>query len=450
MKPVVIIGGGPAGIASASSLAEKGVKSVLIERSKRLGGRASSFFYSKMQEEIDYGQHVLMRCCTESIALLKLLSQEDFVRKDFVRKDTVRKNAVSFQPRLRIPMVDGRRREIIASSPLPGILHLLPSLLSYRFLPVRARMRAMQAGLSLLLRDPGDVAFADWLADHSQGKRAITTLWDPVCVATLNAHADDVSARMAQVVFQRGFFRPHGADIGLFTRPLSQIFDAVTPFLEERQGMVLLDAAARRIIVDDGGVRGVEMANGDLIEADAVISAVSLPNLSPLLPSHVARDPFFESLAGISFAPIVNIHLWFDRPVMDEPVIIGVDSPLQTVFDVSAAHGDINLHHLVISQSAAAAWVDMPVASIVKQFVSALSALLPRARKANLIDSLVIKNREATFVPTPGADALRPAPTTPIEGLFLAGDYTATGWPSTIEGAVRSGINAANALLTGD
>lgn len=431
MKPVIIIGGGPAGIASASTLAKSGVETVVIERSKRLGGRAASFFYSRMQEDVDYGEHVLMRCCTESIALLKLIKQED---------------SVSFQPRLRVPMVDETRSGAISSSALPGILHLLPTLLCYRFLPFRTRMRTMQTGLSLLLQYPEDVSFAKWLADHGQGETAIATLWNPICMATLNAHAGDVSARMAQVVFKRGFFRPHGADIGMFSRPLSKIFESAIPFLEARQGRVLLGVSARRIIIDDGHVRAVEMPDGELIEADAVISAVSLPDLLQLLP-HARRDPFFESLFEISFSPIMNIHLWFDRPVMDERFIIGVDSPLQAMFDVSAAHGDTEKHHIVISQSAATPWIDMPIGSIVDEFLSALRKLLPRALEANLVDALVIKSRQATFIPSPGADALRPASTTPIKGLFLAGDYTATGWPATIEGAVRSGINVADALL---
>jgi uncharacterized protein with NAD-binding domain and iron-sulfur cluster len=207
-----------------------------------------------------------------------------------------------------------------------------------------------------------------------------------------------------------------------------------------------LGAAARRIIVDDGSVRAVEIADGKLIKADVVISAVSLPDLLQFLP-HARRDPFFEPLFEISFSPIVNIHLWFDRPVMDEPFIIGIDSPLQAVFDISAAHGDTEKHHIVISQSAATPWVDMPIGSIVEEFLSALRKLLPHVREAKLIDSLVIKSRQATFIASPGTDALRPASTTPIKGLFLAGDYTATGWPATIEGAVRSGINAADAML---
>ncbi len=432
MKPVVIIGGGPAGIASAVYLAARGVKIILIERNVRLGGRAASFFYSRMGEEIDYGQHVLMRCCTRTIDLLKLLGQE---------------SSISFQASLWVPMTDGGKKDAIASSPLPGVLHLLPSLLTYSFLSMRARMSVMRSGLSLLLKDPEDVPFGKWLASHGQREREISTLWDPICVATLNAHAESVSARMARVVFQRGFFRKHGADIGLFIRPLSQIFTSVIPFIEARQGRVLIRTSVKRIIVDAGCVRGVETSDGESIEADAVISAVSLCDLPALLPTPVEEDPFFKCLSGIDYAPIVNVHLWFDRQVMGESFIIGVDSPVQAIFDVSGAHHDSDKHHVVISQSAAATWIDLPVASIVDGLLSGLINLLPRARDANLIDSLVIKSRFATFVPAPGVDALRPTSTTPIKGLFLSGDYTATGWPSTIEGAVRSGFAAAAGLV---
>ncbi|HDL85030.1 MAG TPA: FAD-dependent oxidoreductase [Candidatus Acetothermia bacterium] len=428
MNPVVIIGGGPAGIASAAHLAERGVETVLIERSKHLGGRAASFFYSQMDEEVDYGQHVLMRCCTRSLDLLRLLGQED---------------AVSFQPSLHVPMRSETKRGKITSNPLPGALHLLPSLLAYRFLSLPARINAVRAGLSLLLQDPGDVSFGKWLSVHGQKERVIATLWDPICVATLNARARDASARMARLVFQRGFFRRHGADIGLFTRPLSQIFASAIPYIESHQGRVHLETPVNRIIVDRGRAHGVELASGEIIEAHAIISAVPPHDLTPLLPS----QQFLASLDRIAYAPIVNVHLWFDRSIMDEPFIIAIDSRIQAVFDVSTAHRERDKHHIVISQSAATDWIDMPVASIVDISLSELRKLLPRGQRADLIDSLVIKSRFATFVPSPGAGALRPATTTPIVGLFLAGDYTTTGWPSTIEGAVRSGFSAAISLL---
>ena len=433
MKPVVIIGGGPAGIAGAVHLAKRGVRTVLIERSARLGGRAASFLYAKMDEEIDYGQHVLMRCCTHSIDLLRLLGQGD---------------SVSFQPSLRVSMRSETRTDEIASRPLPGALHLLPSLLTYRFLSFSERMNAVKAALSLLLRDPDDVSFDEWLRGQGQGKREIATLWEPISVATLNAHAGDASARAARVVFKRGFFKHHGADIGLFTRPLSHVFSSATSYLEGSGGTVLLEAPVSRIIVERGRASGVRLRTGEIIDAHAIISAVSSPDLVSILPPDVVRDKYFSCLKGLNYAPIVNVHLWFDRSIMDEPFIIAVDSRIQAVFDVSATRRDMKRHHIVISQSAATDWIDAQPGEIVDTSLSELKKILPQARKAELIDSLVIKSRSATFIPSPGTDELRPEPTAPISGLFLAGDYTATGWPATIEGAVRSGINAVEALLS--
>ena len=433
MKKVVIVGGGPAGIASSVYLAKRGIKTVLIERSSRLGGRAASFFYPKMDEEVDYGQHVLMRCCTRTIDLLRLLGQDD---------------AVSFQPTLRVAMRSENKAGMISSHKLPGALHLLPSLLSYAFLPFQGRISAVRAGLSLLLADPGDVPFGEWLRDHAQGERAIATLWDPISIATLNARVDEASARAARVVFKRGFFKPHGAEIGLFTRPLSKVFASAVQYLEAHRGRVLFETPVKRIILDKGRAIGVELDGGEVIESRAIISAVSSPDLAQILPPDVATDPFFSRLKGLSYAPIVNVHLWFDRQVMSEPFIIAVDSPVQAVFDASAAHRDQERHHIVISQSAATEWIDAPLEEIVDTSVSELQRLLAKARGARVIGSLVIKSRSATFVPAPGVDTLRPTSTTPIKGLFLSGDYTATGWPSTIEGAVRSGINAVDALLS--
>ncbi len=432
MKPVVILGGGPAGVASAICLSQKGVKTILVERSAHLGGRAASFFFSRMREEVDYGQHVLMRCCKYSTWLLGLLGQQQ---------------AVSFQTRLRVVLSDERKKTSIKSLPLPGVLHILPSLLSYKFLTVSERMQVMRAGLWLLSRDTGQVSFGKWLSAHGQTTKAISLLWNPICVATLNAHVNDVSASMAQFVFQRSFFRPHGADIGLFTKPLSEIFASAIPFLETRRGEVLMASPARRIVINNGQAQGVEMSTGEVIKARAILCAVSHTDLGLLLPRSVLQDHYFSWLSQIQDSPIVDVHLWFDRQVMEELFVIGVNGLLQAAFDVSAIHGDRDKHHIIISQSASTVFIDMPLEVIVERTLSAMKKIFPLSRNAKLLDRLVIKNKQATFVPCPGLNALRPPNMAPISGLFLAGDYTATGWPSTIEGAIRSGINAANAVL---
>jgi len=437
MKPVIVIGGGPAGIAAACALAERGRKILLLERAPRLGGRAASFNYITMDEEVDYGQHVLMRCCTASIGLLQQLGMETSVR---------------FQKSLRVPIVCGTGRSVgtevitsvIASVPLPGPLHLLPSLIQYHPLSFRERVAVLRAGLSLLTQNPGEEqTFADWLSSHGQTERAIARLWEPICIATLNERPHAVSARTARMIFKEGFFSPHGAEMGLFTLPLSRIFSAAIPFLRARGGEVRTDAPVRRILAEEGKVHGVELITGERIEANEVIAAIPPYYLRPLLPEAVINDPIFTRLEKIRFSPIVNLHLWFDRPVMEEPFLIAVDSPVQAIFDLTKIQGREGATHIVLSQSAARDLIDIPITTIKERLFSTLSELLPKAHKARLLDDLLIKSPRATFVPAPGSEVLRPGAQAPIGGLLLAGDYTAIGWPSTIEGAIRSGRDAA-------
>jgi len=434
MNPVIVIGGGPAGIAAACALAERGKKTLLLERTPRLGGRAASFDYITMDEEVDYGQHVLMRCCTASIDLLQQLGMEISVR---------------FQKSLRVPIVCGTDRSVITSVPLPGPLHLLPSLIQYRLLSFRERGAVLRAGLSLLTQNPGEEqTFADWLSSHGQTERAIARLWEPICIATLNERPHAVSAHAAQMIFKEGFFSPHGAEIGLFTIPLSRIFSAAIPFLRVRGGEVRTDAPVRRILVEKGRAHGVELITGERIEANGVIAAIPPYDLLPLLPGAVISNPIFTRLKEIWFSPIVNLHLWFARPVMEEPLLIAIDSPVQAIFDLTKIQGREGITHIVLSQSAARDLIDIPITTIKEHLFSALSALLPKAHKARLLDDLLIKSPHATFVPAPGSEVLRPGAQTPIGGLLLAGDYTATGWPSTIEGAIRSGRRAATEFVS--
>jgi len=192
----------------------------------------------------------------------------------------------------------------------------------------------------------------------------------------------------------------------------------------------------------------VRLADGEVIEGDGVILAVSPNRVSSLVPADLRTDPSFAWLSRLRFSPIVNVHLWFDRAVMDEEFVIGVDSPVQAVFDVTRIQGGAGPRHIAISQSAASELMPLRDDEIVSRIVAALGALLPQVKRARLLDSLVVRHPHATFVPAPGTEALRPPSRTPISGLYLAGDYTSTGWPATIEGAVRSGRLAVQALLT--
>ena len=430
---VIVVGGGPAGIAAACTLAQAGIEVLLLERTSRLGGRAASFYHPQLQQEVDYGYHILMRCCTEAIALFSQLGAVE---------------AISFQPRLRVPIRAPEGISVLASTLLPGAGHLLPSLLRYRHLRPCERLSAIRAALALLLSEASTgEPFATFLTRCRQGERTITRLWDPISLAALNAHVGEVGASYLWKVFKDGFLRPHGADLGFFTRPLSRIFAAAISFLCEHGGTVRLETPVMRILFEDGEATGVALADGEHLSADWIIAAVPPRNLLSLLLHPVSEHKSFSLLRRLRFSPIVNLHLWFDRPVMEEPFFVAVDSPIQAVFDVSRIQEKEGPAHVVVSQSAAVEWVRLPPQVIRERLMTALMPLVPRIKKARLVQALTIKRPFATFLPYPESDFLRPTPETPIRGLLLAGDFTATGWPATLEGAVRSGRAAAKRIL---
>ena len=423
---VVVIGGGFAGMAAACRLAGDGHAVTVLEAAPRLGGRAASFEHHG--QTIDYGQHVLLRACGAAQGFLERIGASD---------------AVSFQEALAIPLLCDGERSVLRSWPLPGVTHLLPGLLGYAPLSRRERIAAARAGLALWAsRSLRDETFGEWLVRHGQTERAIRRLWDPIVIATLNAPSSVVSYRAARHVFRDAFFVSHGADVGLFTQPLGDVFAAARRYLEARDGTIELSSPAEAVSVSDGRACGVRLSSGRGIAGDAVIIAVPPDALAGLVSGIPELAPIVGVAQRLEWAPIVNVHLTFDRKVLDDAFAVGIDSAVQAIFD-----RDRTTDHqtLMLSQSVAAQWIDRPDAEIIAEFSSALRALLPAVRGANLIDSLVLRHRRATFVPTPGSDALRPKSRTPIAGLYLAGDWTATGWPSTIESAVRSGVYAAAA-----
>jgi squalene-associated FAD-dependent desaturase len=445
---VVVIGGGFAGLAAACRLAGEGFRPTLYERAARLGGRAASFHDRASGVDVDYAHHVSMRCCTATHGFLQRIRAT---------------SAVRHQPELSVPILCGGARSRLRSTPLlPGAAHLVPALLAYPFLTARERLAVLRAGVALRLDARCDEPFGEWLRGRRQPPHAIERLWDPICVATLNAHVDEVGVRAARKVFLDGFFNPHGAGLGLFTGPLSRVFDAASIYVESHEGVIRTSTTVRRIHVTGAHVSSVELADGETFEADAVVTAIPPWDLAGLV-SEGALGATLDRAKRLAWSPIVDVHLWFDRPVLDDEFVMAVDSPIQAVFNLSRIHSRHALcigkgrstdrpspkqlrpeggvaPHLVLSQSAAAPWIDRSADEIADELISALGDLVPDVGAARVERRLVIKHRRATFVPAPGADALRPSAKTPIEGLYLAGDWTATGWPSTIEGAILSGI----------
>ena len=441
---VAVIGGGLAGITAALHCADAGCQVTLFETRPQLGGLTHSFRRGELW--VDNGQHVFLRCCTSYRSLLDRLGVAD---------------RVELQPQLAIPVRSPQAGPPVwlRRNELPAPLHLAASLLQYRPLSILERVRFALAAVALRRVDPNHPAtdqqnFGTWLRRHGQTDRAIAALWELVGVATLNSRADGASLSLAATVFQEGLLTdPSAADIGWSRVPLRELHgDAALTCLaaagaQVRTGVTVrgLESPGRagsaggdgawQVITDDGGTT-----------ADQVILAVPPAAAEQLLPAgSLALRPGWSRRLGS--APIVNLHVVLDRQVLDEPFIAGVGTPVQWVFDRTAQSGLAAGQYLAVSLSAADEYVDTPTTALREQFLPELASLLPRMRDAQVHEFFVTRERHATFRPAPGTAALRPPAVTAAEGLFLAGAWTATGWPATMEGAVRSGAAAATALL---
>jgi squalene-associated FAD-dependent desaturase len=440
-RSVVVAGGGLAGITAALRLADAGAMVTLIEARPRLGGLTASFRRGEI--DVDTGQHVFLRCCT---------SYRDLLDRLHVTALT------TLQSRLDVQVVraaDGRRASLRRGS-LPVIaglpLHLGRSLAGYSVMPAAARLAAARAALALRLVDAENPAtdeqsFGHWLADHGQPTAAVEALWDLVGVATLNARAADASLALAATVFQRGLLTAaDAADIGWSNVSLQELHgDAATRELGAAGVDIKFHSRVETIEPHQSGwrVRTAEIDHA----ADAVVVALPPTAAERVLPADALDlDPGWSNQLGAT--PIVNVHAIFDRTVMDETFLACVGSPLQWLFDRNAASGYRGGQYLAASLSAADEVAAKPVADLRAQLLPEFERVLPRARQANVVDFFVTREPHATFRQAPGSGRWRPVTATRHAGLVMAGAHTATGWPATMEGAVRSGDLAAAALLT--
>jgi squalene-associated FAD-dependent desaturase len=434
LSRVVVIGGGLAGITAALDLARPGTEVVVLEARPRLGGAAYSIERDGLV--VDNGQHVFLRCCDQYRALLDRLG---------VTGDTV------LQERLDIPMLaPGRRGARLRRDGLPAPLHLAQSLLRLGLVSPADRARAAIAMLRLRAVDPDDPAadaqsFGDWLAAQHQSPAAVEALWRLITVATLNLEPRDASLAQAAYVFQTGLLRDSAAgDIGWSRVPLSQLHDGpARGALAQAGADVHVGARVQEITARDGG--GFEVRTGDgPIEADGVVLAVQSQRVSGLLPAGALADPTAPERLGSS--PILNLHVQYDRRVLDEPFVAAVDSPVSWIFDRTDSSRVADGQMLALSLSAADDVEHLDVEALRARFLPALAQLLPAARDAQVHRFLVHREHHATFRAAPGSRALRASATTALPGFVLAGAWTDTGWPATMEGAVRSGHAAAEAL----
>jgi len=431
---VAVVGGGLSGLAASCALSSSGFRVTLFEKRPYLGGRASSYEHPGTGEVIDNCQHVLLGCCTNLI--------------EFYERTGVG-GSIRWFDRLTFLEPGGRASEIGPSN-LPAPLHTTPAFLRAECLRLPDKIaiaRAMMALAPVTPKDTGE-SFLSWLLRHGQTEGAIERFWKPVLVSALNEDVDRVSVPYAAQVMRESFLKSAGAGrMGVPAVPLTQLYNAAGDYITARQGSVQFRASVETFRAELSHVKlGV---NGKEEKFDFVVLAVPFDVLGRILPNSSASEPLRNSLGRFETSPITGIHLWFDRDISELEHAVLLDRTIQWMFHKSklqkrSSNGHGSYVELVVSASKSL--VEKSRQEIVDLALSELREFFPAARDANLLKATVIKEVHATYSPRPGIEVDRPRPETVWPRVFLAGDWTATGWPATMEGAVRSGYLAAQSL----
>ena len=442
MNRPLVIGGGFAGLAAGVQLAARQLRPIVLEARPHLGGRAYSFTDAATGEQVDNGQHAMMGCYAHALAFFDRIGAS----RKLVR-----------QPNLRVAMAErGRGAGVIACAPLPGPLHMVSGVLGYRLLRRRERWRALLGGVRILhmyRRAHAGLAattVARLLDRLGQSAHAQASFWNPVAIATLNEAPTLASAAPFAAVLARAFFGSRRDS--QFVLPgvgLSELYtEDARRFIESRGGQVEVRAAVAQLEVATGRIASVALRDGRRIATDACIAAVPPQSLAPLIPEPLRAEAPFRALGNFLGSPIVSIHLWLDRAVF-EPDFLGlIGTTTQWCFNRSALRGEHNGgQSLSAVISAGHEVVEWDNARIAATAIDDLRAVVPAARTAEVVRSVVVRERNATISSTPAAERLRPPARTAIDNFFLAGDWTATGLPPTIESAVASGDRAAELLV---
>lgn len=427
MASAIVVGGGLAGLATAAALGSAGFRVDLFEARGFLGGRATSFPLSPSEdtaETIDNCQHVLLRCCVNLL--------------DFYERLGVR-GCIRFSSEFYF-LEPGGRLSTLKAGPLPAPLHLSGSFLRLRFLDAADKF-SIARGLAALrweYRDREDldrITMLDWLREKKQTPRAIDRFWRQVLVSAVNEDLERMAARHAFHVFWLGFLSTSSAyEMGVPMTPLGELY-ASDVWARLPEVRIHTRAPVDHIAIDAGVARGV-VVGSELQTADYCVSCLPFERIAQVAPE-LGLD-----LRAFEHSPITGIHLWFDRPVTDLPYATLLDRTMQWFFNKAGGR------YLQLVVSASRSLLEMSRADVIALALEELAEFLPLVRQAKLERAHVIKEVRATFSSRPGIDAERPPSVTRIPNLFLAGDWTCSGWPATMEGAVRSGYLAAEAVTT--
>ncbi|HWY58987.1 MAG TPA: hydroxysqualene dehydroxylase HpnE [Terriglobales bacterium] len=475
---VAVVGGGLAGLAAGCALASSGFRVTLFERRPYLGGRASSYQHPGTGEVVDNCQHVLLGCCTNLIQFYERLGVE---------------NKIRWYDRLTF-LEPGGRASVIAQSKLPAPLHNGPAFLRAACLDLSDKLvigMAMAALAPSVPRDTGE-SFLTWLRRHEQTKQAIERFWKPVLVSALNEELDRMSVPYAAQVVRESFLKSTAAGrMGVPTVPLTELYSVAGDYIAAHGGEIHSRCGVESFATEPDKIRLV--VSGEETSFDFVVFAVPFDVLSRILPQSATAEPLRRVLARFETSPITGIHLWFDRQITDLDHAVLLDRTIQWMFHKSkiltpataslrnsseasetgghdfnragnrkregttsvvpvirtqerASAPEANGSYVELVVSSSKTLVEKSRAEIIELALAELREFFPGARNANLLKSTVIKEVHATYSPRPGVDVYRPRPETVWPRVFLAGDWTATGWPATMEGAVRSGYMAAESV----
>jgi len=441
-RTVTIIGGGVAGMSAACALAEANFRVQLVERRGYLGGRASSYLHPGVNEVIDNCQHVLFGCCTNLIGFYR--------RIGVAGKIHWTSDMTMIEP-------GGRRSRLgpfeLGPLRLPAPLHSAPSFLrakAFSFQDKLALGRAMRAMMQIDPLDATTESLGDWLRRHKQTEGALNRFWRLVIASALNAEIDSIAVPYAAKVIRELFLNSAEAgSMGVSRVPLSELYAGVTPFLTERGGSVHLNTHVEGAAWDEEVSQWTIRTRAGEFTSDFVIVAMpfeATAQLLPQLPAAEGAEALARQIEKHEHWPLCSVHLWFDREITELEHAVLLDREIHWMYNQSRVQTGRGGHYIELVQSASRRFVALPREEAIRQAVAELAEFFPRVKEAKLEKVALVKEVRATFGVPPGIDAARPAAVSPWPSLFLAGDWTATGWPSTMESAARSGHLAAEAL----
>jgi squalene-associated FAD-dependent desaturase len=436
---VAVAGGGLAGLAAACALADSGFRITLFERRPYLGGRASSYEHPGTGEVVDNCQHVLFRVCTNLVEFYRRIGVDDKIRWY---------DEMTF-------IEPGGRTSVMHASPLPAPLHTAPSFLGFPFLTAKDKFVISRAIAALTLTRQPDTgrSFLEWCGQHHQTSNAIERFWKPILVSALSEDLDLISISYAAQVVRESMKSPAARHMGVPSIPLTDLYNRAGDYIRVRGGEIRFRSSIETVFPEPSQVR--VRANETEEAFDYLVLALPFNTLAGVLPESAQSATLREQLGHFESCPITGIHLWFDRQITGLDHAVLLDRTVQWMFHKSqllitrsgSTASDGNGSYIELVVSASKTLIDKSKTEIVDLALKEVREFFPAARTANLLKSTVIKEVHATFSPRPGMDAHRPPQATAWPRVFLAGDWTATGWPATMEGAVRSGYLAAESLV---